>query len=124
MLQMKPKNDEKLGAIADATFALVEKTGLSGLTMADIALAAGIATGTLYVYYPSKEALINDLYRKSKTAAAGRLLRGFDMSLPFRSRARILWRNTMKNRLDHYAEAIFQQQYLNSQWCSKANRAL
>ena len=67
---MKPKDDEKLQAIADATFALVEKAGLSGLTMADIAGAAGIATGTLYVYYSSKEELINDLYQKSKTAFA------------------------------------------------------
>lgn len=121
---MKPKDDEKLRAIADATFTLVEKTGLSGLTMAAIARAAGIATGTLYVYYPSKEDLINDLYRKSKAAAAGRLLEGFDAALPFRSRARILWRNAMKDRLDHYAEAVFQQQYVNSQWHNESSRAL
>ena len=121
---MKPKDDEKLQAIADAAFALVEKVGLSGLTMADIARAAGIATGTLYVYYSSKEELINDLYRKSKTAAASRLLEGYDAGLSFRARARILWRNSLKNRLDHYAEAIFQQQYFNSQWCSQSNRLL
>jgi TetR/AcrR family transcriptional repressor of multidrug resistance operon len=121
---MKPKDDEKLQAIADATFALVEKAGLSGLTMADIARAAGVATGTLYVYYSSKEELINDLYQKSKTAFAGRMMKGFDKRLPFRSRARILWRNGMENRLDNYAETVFQQQYINSQWCSPGNRAL
>ncbi len=88
--------------------------------MADIARTAGIATGTLYVYYSSKEELINDLYRKSKTAAASRLLEGYDAGLSFRARARILWRNSLKNRLDHYAEAIFQQQYFNSQ-CSQSN---
>ena len=121
---MKPKDDEKLQAIVDATFGLVEKVGLSGLTMADIARAAGIATGTLYVYYSSKEELINDLYRKSKTATASRLLKGYDARLPFRSRARTLWRNSMRNRLDHYAEAIFQQQYSNSQWRSASNHAL
>ena len=120
---MKPKDDEKLEAIAKATFAIVEEIGLSGLTMAHIARVAGIATGTLYVYYSSKEALINDLYRKSKTAAASRLLEGFDANLPFRSRARILWRNAMKDRLDRYAEAIFQQQYFNSQWYSESDRA-
>jgi AcrR family transcriptional regulator len=121
---MKPKDDDKLQAIAAAAFALVEKTGLSGLTIANVARTAGIATGTLYVYYSSKEELINDLFRRSKIAAAGRLLEGFDAKSPFRSRARILWRNGLRNRLDHYAEAVFQQQYVNSQWCSQANRRL
>ena len=121
---MKPKDEEKLEAIAQATFALVEKVGLSGLTMADIARSAGIATGTLYVYYSSKEELIRDLYRKSKAAAAGRLLEGYDERAPYRSRARMLWRNAMKERLDHYPEGVFHQQYLNSPWSSDADREL
>jgi TetR/AcrR family transcriptional repressor of multidrug resistance operon len=121
---MKPKDGEKLEAIAEATFALVESVGLSGLTMADIARSAGIATGTLYVYYSSKEELIRDLYRKSKVAAAGRLLEGYDERAPYRSRARMLWRNAMKERLDHYAQGVFHQQYLNSPWSSDADREL
>jgi AcrR family transcriptional regulator len=121
---MKPRDDEKLEAIADATFMLVEKVGLSGLTMADIARAAGIATGTLYIYYSSKEELIKQLYAKSKLATASRLLQGYDSKAPFRSRARILWRNALKNGLDHYAEAIFHQQYLNSPWYSESDRLL
>ena len=121
---MKPKDEEKLEAIARATFALVEKVGLSGLTMADIARCAGIATGTLYVYYSSKEDLIRDLYRKSKIAAAGRLLAGYDERAPFRSRARVIWRNAMTERLEHYAEGVFHQQYLNSPWSSDSDREL
>ena len=39
---MKPKDDDKLRAIAEATFTLVEQTGLSGLTMAAIAREAGV----------------------------------------------------------------------------------
>ena len=121
---MKPKDDDKLEAIAAAAFALVEETGLSGLTIANVARKAGIATGTLYVYYASKEDLINDLFRRCKIATAGRLLEGFEAPAPFRSRARLLWRNGLQNRLEHYAEAVFQQQYVNSQWCSEANRLL
>ena len=98
---MKPKDDEKLAAIAKAAFALVEKVGLSGLTMADIARAAGIATGTLYVYYSSKDELINALYRSSKTAAVVRLLEGYDARLSFRSRARIFWRNATQRSDGH-----------------------
>ncbi|MES1163645.1 MAG: helix-turn-helix domain-containing protein, partial [Rhizobacter sp.] len=64
---VKPKDDEKLRSIATATFALVEQTGLSGLTMAAIAREAGLATGTLYVYFKSKEELLVALYEQAKT---------------------------------------------------------
>ena len=52
---MKPKDDEKQRAIAEATFNLVAQTGLCGLTLAEFARSAVIATSTLYVYHPSKD---------------------------------------------------------------------
>ncbi len=51
---MKPKDDDKLRAIAKGTFTLVERTGFSALTMAAIARETGLATGTLYVHFKSK----------------------------------------------------------------------
>lgn len=56
------KGDDKLRAIAKATFTLVEQNGLSGLTMAAIAREAGLGTGTLYVYFKSKEELLVALH--------------------------------------------------------------
>lgn len=61
------KDDSKLAAIQEAALHLVVKTGFTGLKMADVAQEAGIATGTLYIYFSSKEALINDLYLKIKS---------------------------------------------------------
>ena len=121
---MKPKDDEKFKAIADATFALVEQTGLSGLTMAAIARQAGLATGTLYVYFKSKEELVNALYAQAKTATAARVMQGDTPGAPFRSRFQNMWRNLLKNRLTHSAEVVFQEQYYNSPWFSEANRDL
>jgi AcrR family transcriptional regulator len=51
---VKLKDDDKLRAIAKATFTLVERIGFSGLTMAAIARETGLATGTLYVSFKSK----------------------------------------------------------------------
>jgi AcrR family transcriptional regulator len=62
----KPKDQHKLQDIQAAALKLVLQTGFSSLKMADVAANANIATGTLYVYYASKELLINDLYRKTK----------------------------------------------------------
>lgn len=115
---MKPKDEEKFEKIAHATFTLVERSGLSGLTMAEIAKTAKIATGTLYLYYPSKEELIQHLYERAKLATAARVDASLDPNAPYRSRFRQIWRALLDERLEHYAQAVFQEQYMNSQWYS------
>ncbi|MBI1222850.1 MAG: TetR family transcriptional regulator [Bacteroidetes bacterium] len=65
MARVKDKN--KLHAIHEAALHLVVKTGFTSLKMAEVAREAGIATGTLYIYYPSKEDLVNMLYRNIKS---------------------------------------------------------
>src|SRR6478735_7632212 len=62
----KPKDEQKLNDIQSAALTLVLQTGFNSLKMADVATEANIATGTLYVYYKSKESLINDVYHKTK----------------------------------------------------------
>lgn len=121
---MKPKDDDKLQAIAEATFVLVEQTGLSGLTMAAIARQAGIATGTLYVYYRSKEELLTGLYEQAKSATVEQVMRGYDPAAPFRSRFQRKWLNLVNHRLTRYSEAVFMEQYYNSPWFSEASRQL
>ncbi|CAN5565601.1 TetR/AcrR family transcriptional regulator [soil metagenome] len=121
---MKPKDDEKLQAIAKATFALVEQTGLSGLTMAAIARRAGLATGTLYVYFQSKEELLVALYEQAKTALVARLMEGDDPTAPFRSRFMHLWMNWLESRLTNSAAVVFVEQYYNSPWFTEQSRTL
>ncbi|MET7426748.1 TetR/AcrR family transcriptional regulator [Dactylosporangium sp. NPDC005555] len=45
-------------AILDATAALVAEHGLTGVTMSQIAQAAGIGRATLYKYFPDVEAIV------------------------------------------------------------------
>ncbi|MBU6503789.1 MAG: TetR/AcrR family transcriptional regulator [Burkholderiaceae bacterium] len=113
---MKPKDDEKQRAIAQATFRLVAESGLAALTMSDIARAANIATATLYVYYPSKDELLVQLYEQAKTATAHRLMHAYDARAPLRARARAVWLAMLHNRLAHFAEASFQEQFAASPW--------
>jgi AcrR family transcriptional regulator len=118
------KDEEKLRAIAEATFTLVEQTGLSGLTMATIAREAGLATGTLYVYFKSKEELMVALYEQAKTTTTASLMHGDDPKAPFESRFRRMWMNLLEHRLTHYAQAVFVEQYYNSPWFSEESRHL
>ena len=121
---MKLKDDEKLLSIARATFTLVEQTGLSGLTMAAIAREAGLATGTLYVYFKSKEELMVALYERAKTETVASLMQGDDPSAPFRVRFQRTWANWLEHRLDSYAQVVFLEQYHNSPWFTEESRSL
>lgn len=122
--RVKPKDEDKLRAIAKATFTLVEQTGLSGLTMAAIAREAHLATGTLYVYFKSKEELLVALYEQAKTETAASLMQGDDPALPMRTRFQRMWLNWLEHRLAHSAQVVFLEQYYNSPWFSEASRNL
>lgn len=67
---------DKRRAILDAALRLLARSGLHNTPMSALAREAGVAAGTLYLYFPSKEALINALYleliedRARATAAA------------------------------------------------------
>jgi AcrR family transcriptional regulator len=121
---MKLKDDEKQRAIADATFRLAAESGLAALKLSDIARAAGIATATLYVYYPSKEALLTQLYEQAKTATAARLMQAYDPAQPLRARARAVWLAMLHNRLAHFAEASFQEQFAGSPWYRETSQRM
>jgi AcrR family transcriptional regulator len=53
---------DKRSAILGAATRLIAQLGLHNTPMSTLAREAGVATGTLYLYFPSKEAMINDLY--------------------------------------------------------------
>lgn len=56
--------------IIDVARKLFKENGLDGATTRDVAAAAGIATGTLFNYFPSKEALAAELVNDSLADAA------------------------------------------------------
>lgn len=53
---------DKRQAILAAALRLIARTGLHNTPMSALAREAGVAAGTLYLYFPSKEAMINALY--------------------------------------------------------------
>ncbi len=63
---MRIKDLNKIDFIFKASLNLIFKDGIAGLTMAKIAQKAGIATGTLYIYFKNKEELVNELYKSVK----------------------------------------------------------
>ena len=69
---------------------LVER-GFYGTAMPQIAEKAGVAAGTIYHYFDSKEALVNALYQHWKTAVAQRVFAAFPQTATTREQFRAMW---------------------------------
>lgn len=110
----KPKDDLKIESIRNACICIVLQTGFNGLRMADVAKEAGIATGTLYIYYPDKKSLVIDAFRKTKQEIAEALFRftpeGNDFSSVFRS----WWFNYFHFAISEPDKVLFAEQFLYS----------
>jgi AcrR family transcriptional regulator len=63
--KITPKAEETGLKILEAALELFRKEGFDSATMRDIAQKAGVATGAAYYYYPSKEAIVMDFYKRS-----------------------------------------------------------
>src|SRR5690349_24346273 len=55
--------DERPQQIIDAALAVFDERGLAGARLDDIAQRAGIAKGTIYLYFPNKEELFREVIR-------------------------------------------------------------
>lgn len=121
---MKQKDDRKIEAIASAVYRLAAQRGLVSITLADIAREAGVATSTLYVYYKSREDLLDDVYQKAKTASVMRYSKNDDAAAPLKSRVRRIWNNIVDNRIENSQQVAFLEQYCYSDLLSDDSRAL
>lgn len=64
---------ETRAGILDAARRLVAEGGFAAVQMSEIARTAGVATGTLYRYFSSKEALCRELFREVSSREMGKL---------------------------------------------------
>lgn len=67
------RGDETRKRIHEAALALFVARGVTETSVRDLALAAGIAEGTLYRHYTSKDDLVADLFTSNYAAFAARL---------------------------------------------------
>src|SRR6202008_470369 len=86
----RPKSDDKREAILAAATQVFAERGLAAPTSA-ISKAAGVAEGTLFTYFSTKDDLVNALYREIKLKLAGALMSGFARRKDVRSKLRHIW---------------------------------
>jgi AcrR family transcriptional regulator len=86
----RPKSEDKRKAILSAAGQVFAERGLGAPTSV-ISAQAGIAEGTLFTYFRTKDDLLNALYRELKAELADAMLSGFPPRKSFRHRLQHVW---------------------------------
>ena len=86
----RPKSDDKRTAILKAAVGVFAERGLGAATSA-ISNAAGIAEGTLFTYFATKDELVNAVYRELKAELAIAMMSGFPSKKSVRLRLLHVW---------------------------------
>jgi AcrR family transcriptional regulator len=87
----RPKSEDKRNAILDAATRVFAERGLTAAPTSEISKQAGIAEGTLFTYFQTKDDLINALYREIKLELADAMMSGFPRKKSVRTRLRHVW---------------------------------
>lgn len=69
----QPRSEATVEAILEASFQLLERDGVEGLTTNHIAERAGVSVGTLYQYFGGKQAILAALAQRRAEAARERI---------------------------------------------------
>lgn len=109
-----------LDAILDAALFLFGQQGFHGTRVPEIATRAKVAAGTLYRYYPSKEALVNALFRRWKLALADALFDDLPVKAGLRKQLEQVWLRLLDFSEEHrdallFLEAHYHASYLDEE---------
>lgn len=111
---MKKEVIDKKEAIFNATIKLLTENGFDRTPMSLIAKTAGVAAGTIYLYFKNKEELINQLYLALKERLTEAVVKGYNGNLPIRVAVELLWGNYVNYFLENPTEFRFFEQFSNS----------
>jgi AcrR family transcriptional regulator len=109
----------KRDTILNTMLQLVNREGFYHLNMKNLAKEAGISVGTTYLYFDSKEKLINELYKKIVQDFKEAVLKGYQEERLFQTN----FMEMLGNALDFYVKNIdcfsFIEQYTYSPFLFK-----
>ena len=87
----RPRSEDKRNAILDAATRLFAERGLTAAPTSEISKLAGVAEGTLFTYFKTKDDLINALYREVKLELADAMMSDFPRKKNIRTKLRHVW---------------------------------
>src|ERR1700679_1339609 len=92
----RPKSEDKRNSVLDAATRLFAERGLTAAPTSEISKQAGVAEGTLFTYFKTKDDLINALYRELKLELADAMMSNFPRKKNVRTRLQHVWDRYVK----------------------------
>lgn len=111
---MRNKDDQKAITIRQEAIKMIVAHGFDGLSMQKLAKAAGISPSTIYVYFESREALVNQLFVEIEEKFERDALKNFNADMNFEQGLWTQWLNRYRNILENPVEYLFFEQFRNS----------
>jgi TetR/AcrR family transcriptional regulator, repressor of fatR-cypB operon len=115
---------DKREAILAAALELFVERGFYGTAVPEIAERAGVGAGTIYRYFESKEALVNELYREHKLRFGQLALDDFPATAPTREQFRVLWMRMARFAVDHPSSFVFLELHHHARYLDARSHAV
>jgi len=105
---------DKKRAIFESTLELIKENGFHGSPMSLVAKNAGVAAGTIYHYFESKDQLICELYAYNRRRIVDTISRAIAEGLSYEEKFFKIWYNLYMFYIQNTNVLIFFEQYVNS----------
>ena len=96
-----PRIKDKRQAILGAALKVFAEGGVNGVPMPVLAEQAQVGTGTIYRYFSSKEALVNELFREQRQFKRDLLFEGLDHNLSAHEQFAVVWQRMIRYSREH-----------------------
>ncbi|MFF2890038.1 TetR/AcrR family transcriptional regulator [Paenibacillus sp. NPDC057967] len=118
---MRPRDDNKVEAIFDATIELVNGMGFAETSISKIAKRANVSSATIYIYHENKEDLLYKTYLKIKGKMSEKMFQGIEDSQSVKEHFDAILRNYVDFIQTNKEYFLFLEQIMNSplpqKWC-------
>jgi AcrR family transcriptional regulator len=85
------RKEDKRRRVLDAALVLFAERGFHGTAVPLVAERAGVAAGTIYLFFESKEVLVNAVFQDTKARLRSALADGLDLAAPPRALFDAFW---------------------------------
>ena len=111
---MRPKDENKEALIREKAIAMIVQEGFDGMSMQKLAKAANLSPATIYIYFKSREDLLNQLYIAVDEIFSREVLKNFDPEMPFEEGLWLQWKNRYRYIQKYPLHFHFSEQFRSS----------
>jgi AcrR family transcriptional regulator len=121
--RLSPSPADRAAAVRRALRALVARHGFHGASMSAVAAEAGVATGTTYTHYASKDELVLATYLETKAELGAAATADLEPGAPAAERFRAMWLAIHRHMAANRDHALFLLQVDASPYRAEAHAA-